>query len=969
MTKYILLFCSFLLFSFSSFSQVTFTVSKILLPGHYIQKVSASRSSDVWVIEDTSSHNIYRVDENMTVTNLSSFFKPLTKSYFTHILNNDTNDVLVGTSKDFIYHWKNGNISKINAANGLTDSTIDGLVGFPKIKDPLPYESQILASANTYKLFSTYDTLNFTAWPSNSTAIKFKILENRKAYAWLGTTHPTAIPYYLYTAILDNKESILYADHSVIWDFGSNKDWRPINTGTIFFPYKNWSTYVPAFILGNNTKIFAKVHSSTFDTTSYNVGKRVNKITRHNDSTEYAIVATDTGMYVVNFANHFITAPDIYKASFPENHFKANDVDISPDGCIWVATDTGLVQLLESNCSYYKADFTMSDSSLMLNEGCAIKFSSACGHCTKSWKWDFGDGTISSSIDPTHIYNQSGIYTIRFISGNGVCSDTISKTIPILVCCDSSNYNFARLGADTSICENGLIDAGNCINCKYLWSTGDKTQSIHIKSSGTYWVQLTNTHGCSSYDTIHVTVNKSVVSFTGLSNTYCKNVGAGDLIGSPTGGVFSGNGISGNSFNPQIAGVGSHIITYTYTEKNGCLTTSSKTTTVHPLPVVSFAGLTSSYCSNAPAVKLVGSPAGGIFSGNGVSNASFDPGKAGIGTHPITYIYTNNNGCSNIDTQQVIVHGIPSVSFTGVDSIYCINHGPVVLTGIPAGGIFSGKGISGNSFSPATAGVGTTTLSYRYISSNGCSDTSTKTVSVVPLPVAHITARDSICHGDSLTLTASGVGTFLWNTGQSTNKITAAPATTTSYIVTASNFCGSAKDSIRVIVKPVPFVTITNDTTILLGSSIVLTATGGANYLWTPPSSLSCETCSTPLATPVTTTTYLVVVTGTNKCSSTKRVTITVDENLELFVPDIFSPNDDGQNDVLYVRGNGVKTFYFVIYDRLGEKIFETDTIEKGWDGRYKGNKLNNAVFVYYVSATLINDRKIKLKGDVTLIR
>jgi gliding motility-associated-like protein len=88
-----------------------------------------------------------------------------------------------------------------------------------------------------------------------------------------------------------------------------------------------------------------------------------------------------------------------------------------------------------------------------------------------------------------------------------------------------------------------------------------------------------------------------------------------------------------------------------------------------------------------------------------------------------------------------------------------------------------------------------------------------------------------------------------------------------------------------------------------------------------------------------------------------------------LFIPDAFSPNGDGKNDVLFVRGNNIKELYFSVYDRWGEKIFETTDKNIGWDGSYKGKELSNAVFVYYCFGKYDDGTEFKQKGDISLVR
>jgi len=99
------------------------------------------------------------------------------------------------------------------------------------------------------------------------------------------------------------------------------------------------------------------------------------------------------------------------------------------------------------------------------------------------------------------------------------------------------------------------------------------------------------------------------------------------------------------------------------------------------------------------------------------------------------------------------------------------------------------------------------------------------------------------------------------------------------------------------------------------------------------------------------------------------RFLIKGEEETDLFVPDAFSPNDDGHNDILFVRGGGINVLLFVVYDRWGEKVFESSDILHGWDGTYKGAKATSSVYTYYVKATYYSGKYVEKKGNVTLVR
>ena len=200
-----------------------------------------------------------------------------------------------------------------------------------------------------------------------------------------------------------------------------------------------------------------------------------------------------------------------------------------------------------------------------------------------------------------------------------------------------------------------------------------------------------------------------------------------------------------------------------------------------------------------------------------------------------------------------------------------------------------------------------------------------------------INNSDTVCAGNSVKLYASGGTGFAWSpaSGLNFNSIPdpiATPTVTTTYTVIVTSGTCIGKDSVSVVVHPVPIVNACCDTVLQPGNSIQLSASGGASYNWEPSYGLSCSTCPDPAGSPLVNTTYTLVVTSDSGCTSAQ--TITVDINCgQVFVPQAFSPNGDGQNDLLYARGDCIKTLQFEVFDRWGNKVFETDSPTIGWDG------------------------------------
>ncbi|MEI6750202.1 MAG: hypothetical protein WCM93_13670, partial [Bacteroidota bacterium] len=262
------------------------------------------------------------------------------------------------------------------------------------------------------------------------------------------------------------------------------------------------------------------------------------------------------------------------------------------------------------------------------------------------------------------------------------------------------------------------------------------------------------------------------VDFSGLAGPYCvSNSTPITLTGYPIGGTFSGPGISGNAFVPSLAGVGVHTITYTYSDINGCTNTKSRTAVVNPMPAITFSGLQPSYCINNSTVTLTGFPAGGTFSGPGISGNIFNPATAGAGFHTITYTYTDGIGCSNFTQQTTTVHALPTPSFSGLNATYCFEASPALLTGSPSGGTFSGSGISGNYFYPNVAGSGLQIITYTFTDGFSCVNSSSQSTTVYSqLTSGTVGSNQTICYNTSpaaFTQTAAPAGgtgayTYQW---------------------------------------------------------------------------------------------------------------------------------------------------------------------------------------------------------------
>ncbi|HET6991516.1 MAG TPA: T9SS type A sorting domain-containing protein, partial [Bacteroidia bacterium] len=158
----------------------------------------------------------------------------------------------------------------------------------------------------------------------------------------------------------------------------------------------------------------------------------------------------------------------------------------------------------------------------------------------------------------------TGIYWVDVTNGNGCVSrDSVTVTI--------NSNPIVDLGPDATQCGSATLDAGNP-GATYLWSDNSTNQTLTVSASGTYSVLVTFSGGCTASDAINITINPlPTVTLNFPNDTVCLNGGMFNLTGeSPSGGTWSGNGVSGSTFDPQVPGVGFTLITYTYSDLNGC---------------------------------------------------------------------------------------------------------------------------------------------------------------------------------------------------------------------------------------------------------------------------------------------------------------------------------------------------------------------------------------------------------------
>jgi gliding motility-associated-like protein len=285
-----------------------------------------------------------------------------------------------------------------------------------------------------------------------------------------------------------------------------------------------------------------------------------------------------------------------------------------------------------------------------------------------------------------------------------------------------------------------------------------------------------------------------------------------------------------------------------------------------------------------------------------------------------------------------------------------------------------------------TAGVFTLTVQEE--NANGCKGLPEQgVVNVFALPIADAGPDQTICFNNTATLNGTGGLIYHWSPTQYlTNNLIANPTVTLpgagvySYALTVENLSGCKSilaDTVKITMLAPLQIFAGNDTTIGLNLPLQLEArdngiSGFVSYLWSPSFGLNNSSIKNPILNINATGVYLYIVVGTNAigCTATDDIIVKIFKGPEIYVPTVFTPNEDGVNDVFIPIYIGIKELkYFRIYDRWGKLMLTTTNQNMGWNGMYKGVLQNNAAYVWQVEGISITGEKIFKKGTVVLAK
>ncbi len=540
-----------------------------------------------------------------------------------------------------------------------------------------------------------------------------------------------------------------------------------------------------------------------------------------------------------------------------------------------------------------------------------------------------------------------------------------------------------NLGADVAICigDSIILSSTQPAGTTYTWSTGSKADSIHVKTSGTYWLRLFN--GCTITDSIHILVSPYPVVDLGPDTFNC--LGAAVTLQSTGTYTFPTYLWSDGSGAPTdvVTSTGNYWLKVTVA---GC----SSADTIHVDIVYDTFRL-----FNGDTAICKGKVVQAVLNANPAATFQWLP-TAGIATSTVrsplitpdtTAMYRviiHLAGCPDVsDSFLVDVQPVPDV-YIGGNRFICLydtihinsNVKPTWYTGY----IYSWSPATSLDFTNTPTVVFTAGVTQKYFltvtTSAGCTGKDSAQLIVQGGDFGGVNQDFAVCPHDSVLLTGTGGAGYSWHPGLYLSDSNAAnpwvkPISDITYhlVVTSSVGCHDTV-SVHVTVHPAALITLADSITLYPGETTQLSPVTNCNtFLWFPPAGLNSATVSDPVANPEITTRYTVHGITSDGCVAIDSIDLIISPESLLILPNAFTPGTGVNNKFSVIKRGEATLNHFRIFNRWGEVVFETTNVNDGWDGTFKGAPQPLGVYVYDVQAVTKTGKLFNKKGNVTLLR
>lgn len=636
--------------------------------------------------------------------------------------------------------------------------------------------------------------------------------------------------------------------------------------------------------------------------------------------------------------------------------------------------------------------------------------------------WVWGDGSLPNGVGNavSHTYQDTGTYNAQLsVVGLNGCTYVNSQTIRVngpsgtwlydngFICnttpvrfqvtgvsYDSLRFNFGNndsLTTTSSTIFYTYSQGGNFIPSVTLIAGGG---SCTFKLQGNDTIKVNKVKAGFRSNTI-TACGATTVNFTDTSRTDfgIQNWSWDFGDGSP----FASN----QNPTKTYTSTGNYTVKLFVTSRGGCIDSSinSMFIKVNDVPVITSIIRIDTACSNQIVqyrglVSAIDSipPTNYVWNfGNGATALGIQATNTfSVGIYVDTFTVTTINGCRSSITRRLVIHPTPTVTIAPAGNQILCRGNSMNLTASGANN-YSWSPTNGLSCTTCSNPTANPLVSTQYVVTGttalGCSNTDTINISV-PQPFTITTLPDdSICIGQHTFLGVTGANSYLWSPSAGLSSTTspnprAEPTVTTLYQVIGFDAFNCFTDTayVNVGVGQYPIVNIGRDTIYSTGTQITLAPSvlNGPirTWLWRPSTDLSCNNCATPIATIKENICYNVTATNIYGCAGSDTICVRAFcENSQVFIPNAFSPDADGINDILMVRGTGIRSVKsFRVFNRWGQVVFDRANFAPndrnfGWDGKIKGTIAPVEVYVYTCDVICDNGTPFTYKGNVALIR
>jgi gliding motility-associated-like protein len=557
-----------------------------------------------------------------------------------------------------------------------------------------------------------------------------------------------------------------------------------------------------------------------------------------------------------------------------------------------------------------------------------------------------GTATVTANGGSSFIYrwsNNATTQNVTSLAGGSyqvTVTDNSGCTASAAVSVASTNPIYFSTPAISPVKCNGGADglanitaAGGNGNFTYMWNNGSNSATTtNLEANKAYTISATDANGCVADTTIMLAAPAQFMASIAATNVSCGLGGAGNTITVNAGkdGAATANAIGGKApfsyrWNTATADVTATIANLTAGTYQVTIADANNCTAVGTANLTQPEAMSITAASLAP---TCGNSANGTITANCTG---------GTGTHNFslnfnnTVLQANNSGAfNNLAAGDYVI----SVS----DENNCVKTANLNL---------------------ANATADAFTINTTPVSCNGAANGS---ITVIPVNVLNQPYQYTLNNG----------------TAQDLNEFYNVAGGAQHLHITSNTGC--VTDTTVVIAEPAAAVLeiVPSSTVVELGGTVELNTTfssfntdSAVTYTWAPSEGLTCVDCANPVVNSYSQSNeYTLTVTYNGNCKAVASTKVEVTgNNVAPFVPNAFTPNGDGMNDVFMVFGEGISKVNMQIFNRWGEKVFESASQTSGWDGTYKGELQNTGVFVYQITAVYLDGRTVDTNGTITLLR